>query len=126
MFYFYSFYLNILCFSDDFIIVKPENSEANRRIGARGTNCLLHISPWGVTLGLESTRTILAQWPLKSIRYFEAGGKGQFMIEAGRVAPMGDGTYVFHTQEGRDNYAYDLLDQRIVDALGKMQVRSLI
>jgi hypothetical protein len=64
--------------------------------------------------------------PLKSIRYFEAGGKGQFMIEAGRVAPMGDGTYVFHTQEGRDNYAYDLLDQRIVDALGKMQVRSLI
>jgi hypothetical protein len=48
------------------------------------------------------------------------------MIEAGRVAPMGDGTYVFHTQEGRDNYAYDLLDQRIVDALGKMQVRSLI
>ncbi|XP_076091354.1 uncharacterized protein LOC143063232 [Mytilus galloprovincialis] len=105
---------------DDFIIVKPENSDVNRRIGAKGTNCILHISPWGVTLALQATRTVLAQWPLKSIRYFE-GGKNQFMLEAGRVAPMGDGTYIFHTEDGKENYAYDLLDQRIVDALTKMQ-----
>lgn len=111
-----------LVISDDFIIVKPENSEANRRIGAKGTNCILHISPWGVTLALLSTRTVLAQWPLKSIRYFEAVGNGQFMLEAGRIAPMGDGTYIFHTEDGKDNFAYDLLDQRIVDALTKMQV----
>ncbi|CAG2192743.1 unnamed protein product [Mytilus edulis] len=105
---------------DDFIIVKPENSDVNRRIGAKGTNCILHISPWGVTLALQATRTVLAQWPLKSIRYFE-GVKNQFMLEAGRVAPMGDGTYIFHTEDGKENYAYDLLDQRIVDALTKMQ-----
>lgn len=107
---------------DDFIVVKPENSEANRRIGAKGTNCMLHISPWGVTLALLATKTVLAQWPLKSIRYFEAAGNGQFMLEAGRIAPMGDGTYIFHTEGGKDNFAYDLLDQRIVDALTKMQV----
>lgn len=106
---------------DDLIIVQPENSESQRRIGAKGTNCILHIAPWGVTLALESTRSILAQWPLKSVRYFEASSQGKFMLEAGRVAPMGDGMYVFQTQKGKDNYIYDLLDQHIVNALSKTQ-----
>ena len=105
------------------IIVQPENSESQRRIGAKGTNCILHIAPWGVTLALQSTRSVLAQWPLKSVRYFEASGHGKFMLEAGRVAPMGDGMYVFQTQKGKDNYIYDLLDQHIVNALSKTQVR---
>lgn len=109
-------------FTDDLIIVQPENSESQRRIGAKGTNCILHIAPWGVTLALESTRSILAQWPLKSVRYFEASSQGKFMLEAGRVAPMGDGMYVFQTQKGKDNYIYDLLDQHIVNALSKTQV----
>ncbi|XP_048775897.1 uncharacterized protein LOC125680383 isoform X2 [Ostrea edulis] len=106
---------------DDMIIVQPENSESQRRIGAKGTNCILHIAPWGITLALQSTRSVLAQWPLKSVRYFEASGQGKFMLEAGRVAPMGDGMYVFQTQKGKDNYIYDLLDQHIVNALSKTQ-----
>ncbi|KAK3087975.1 hypothetical protein FSP39_013001 [Pinctada imbricata] len=106
---------------DDMIMVQPENSEAQRRIGAKGANCILHASPWGVTLALQSSRSILAQWPMKSVRYFEASGKGQFMLEAGRVAPMGDGMYVFHTQKGKDNSIYDIMDQNIVNALGKTQ-----
>ncbi|XP_062579648.1 AF4/FMR2 family member 4-like [Saccostrea cucullata] len=106
---------------DDMVIVQPENSESQRRIGAKGTNCILHVAPWGITLALQSTRSVLAQWPLKSVRYFEAGGQGKFMLEAGRVAPMGDGMYVFQTQKGKDNYIYDLLDQHIVNALSKTQ-----
>ncbi|XP_033764121.1 uncharacterized protein LOC117345211 [Pecten maximus] len=105
---------------EDFVVVKAENSEAQRRIGAKGANCILHVSPWGATLALLSCRSVLAQWPLKSVRYFEASGQGSFLLEAGRVAPMGDGIYVFQTAPGDDSKLYDLLDQHIVDALGKI------
>ena len=40
-------------FSEDYFVVHPENSEAQRRIGAKGTNCVLHISPYGITLALQ-------------------------------------------------------------------------
>ena len=33
--------------------IQPENSEAHRRIGAKGTNSVLHVSPYGVTLALQ-------------------------------------------------------------------------
>ncbi|XP_021376163.1 uncharacterized protein LOC110464966 [Mizuhopecten yessoensis] len=105
---------------EDFVFVKAENSEAQRRIGTKGANCMLHVSPWGATLALLSSRSVLAQWPLKSMRYFEASGQGSFLLEAGRVAPMGDGIYVFQTAPGDDSKLYDLLDQHIVDALGKI------
>ncbi|XP_069122146.1 uncharacterized protein [Argopecten irradians] len=105
---------------EDFVVVKAENSESQRRIGAKGANCILHVSPWGATLALLTCRCVLAQWPLKSVRYFEASGQGSFLLEAGRVAPMGDGIYVFQTAPGDDSKLYDLLDQHIVDALGKI------
>lgn len=38
---------------EDYIPVQPENSEAQRRIGAKGTNSVLHVSPYGVTLALQ-------------------------------------------------------------------------
>lgn len=39
--------------ADDYFTVHPENSEAQRRIGAKGTNCVLHVSPYGITLALQ-------------------------------------------------------------------------
>jgi len=34
-------------------VVRPENSEDNRKIGSRGSLCLLHVSKWGLTLALQ-------------------------------------------------------------------------
>lgn len=107
--------------TDDYVLVQPENSETMRRIGAKGCPCILHISPWGVTLALQSSRRILAQWPLKSIRCYESSCQGQFSLEAGRIAPMGDGLYLFNTQLGKDDQLYDLLDHHVVNALQKIR-----
>ena len=40
-------------FPDNLIQVKTETSEAFTRIGAKGADCVLHISPWGLTLALQ-------------------------------------------------------------------------
>ncbi|KAH3778080.1 hypothetical protein DPMN_179533 [Dreissena polymorpha] len=106
---------------DDYFPVQPENSEAHRRIGAKGTHCLLHVSPYGITLALQSNRSVLAQWPLKSVRSYESSEKGQISLEAGRVAPMGDGMYIFNTEVGVDNIMYDLIDRYVLDALEQIQ-----
>ena len=47
-------------FTEDYISVQPENSEAQRRIGAKGTNSVIHVSPYGITLALQvsSKRTV--------------------------------------------------------------------
>ena len=66
---------------------------------------------------------MLAQWPLKSIRCYESSGGGQLSIEAGRVAPMGDGLYIFQTRPGDANGIYDLLDQYVMDTVGRAQVQ---
>ena len=65
---------------------------------------------------------MLAQWPLKSIRCYETSGTCQLSIEAGRVAPMGDGLYIFQTRPGDANGIYDLLDQYVMDNVGRAQV----
>ena len=43
-------------------------------------------------------------------------------LEAGRVAPMGDGLYIFNMVEGVDNILYDLIDRYVLDALEQVQV----
>lgn len=106
---------------EDYISVQPENSEAQRRIGAKGANSVIHVSPYGITLALQSNRAVLAQWPLKSIRCYESSGTCQLSIEAGRVAPMGDGLYIFQTRPGDANGIYDLLDQYVMDTVGRAQ-----
>lgn len=70
----------------------------------------------------QSNRSVLAQWPLKSIRSYESSERGQLSLEAGRVAPMGDGLYIFHTDQGVDNILYDLIDRYVMDALDQVQV----
>ncbi|KAL4219106.1 hypothetical protein ACF0H5_021689 [Mactra antiquata] len=110
---------------EDFFVVHPENSEAQRRIGAKGTDCVLHISPYGLTLALQSNRSVLAQWPLKSIRSYESSEGGQILLEAGRVAPMGDGMYVFNTERRGDHEIYDLIDRYVLDALDQIPVSGL-
>lgn len=81
-----------------------------QRIGARDQQCLLHISRWGLTLALERTRAVLAQWPLTTIRSYEALDANEFIFEAGRASPMGEGKYNFFTQNGDDNKIFDVID----------------
>ncbi|XP_059178611.1 uncharacterized protein LOC131957827 isoform X2 [Physella acuta] len=103
------------------INVTPEDTECLYKIGARDAKCVLHASPWGLTLALERTRAILAQWPLKSIRYYEIPEPGHFNIEAGRVAPMGEGLFQFKTRRGDEDIMYDLVDSYIVNTLDRVK-----
>lgn len=41
------------CFPEDLINVTPEDTEYLYKIGARDAKCVLHASPWGLTLALE-------------------------------------------------------------------------
>ena len=81
-----------------------------QRIGARDQQCLLHISRWGLSLALERTRAVLAQWPLTTIRSYEALDSNEFIFEAGRASPMGEGKYNFFTHNGEDNKIFDVVD----------------
>lgn len=90
--------------------VKGSGSRQMQRIGARDQQCLLHISRWGLTLALERTRAVLAQWPLTTIRSYEALDANEFIFEAGRASPMGEGKYNFFTQNGDDNKIFDVID----------------
>ncbi|XP_070532707.1 uncharacterized protein [Ptychodera flava] len=91
-------------------IVKALESAEHRRIGSIGNNCLLHISPWGITLALQNSRSLVGQWPLKCIRTFESSDNGRFTFEAGRSSPMGQGEYAFLTKPTDDNALFDLID----------------
>ena len=75
-----------------------------------------------VVVFFQSNRAVLAQWPMKSIRCYESSGNGQLSLEAGRVAPMGDGLYIFQLKPGDDNVIYDLIDQYVMDTVGRVQV----
>lgn len=81
-----------------------------QRVGARDQQCLLHISRWGLTLALERTRAVLAQWPLTTIRSYEALDTNEFLFEAGRASPMGEGKFNFFTHNGDDNKIFDVID----------------
>ncbi|CAL1544437.1 unnamed protein product, partial [Lymnaea stagnalis] len=69
----------------------------------------------------QKTRALLAQWPLKSIRYYEVSEPGHFNIEAGRVAPMGEGLFSFRTRRGEEDSMYDLVDSYIVNTLDRVK-----
>ena len=60
---------------------------------------------------LQRTKSLLAQWPLTCIRMFECSENGDFSIDAGRSAPMGEAQYIFKTAQGEDGQMYDLLDE---------------
>ncbi|KAK7094982.1 serine/threonine-protein kinase fray2-like [Littorina saxatilis] len=107
--------------TDNLTEVTTESSEAFIRIGGKGAKCALHVSPWGLTLALRQDRSVLAQWPLKSVRYYESSGQGQFTIHAGMVAPMGEGVYVFHTLPGLDNRLYDAVDHFVINTLDRVK-----
>ena len=72
----------------------------------------------------QESHAVLAQWPLKSVRYYESSGQGQFTIETGTVAPMGDGVYNFHTLPGLDNRLYDAVDHFVINTLDRVKVRA--
>ena len=47
------FNLLISLSSDECFMIRPDSSEDNRKIGARGNMCVLHVSPCGLILALE-------------------------------------------------------------------------
>jgi hypothetical protein len=102
--------------------VRPDNTVEMEHVGARGNMCLLHVSKWGITLVLEVSKAVLAQWPLNSIRVYESTGKGQFLFEAGSRSPTGEGKYVFNTRYREDDVIYDSLDRAVAESLGLLQV----
>ena len=93
-----------------------------QRIGAKNLNCLLHLSEWGMTLALERTHSVLSQWPLTTIRNYECTDNNEFMFEAGRKSPMGEGKYELITTNCEDNLIFDQLDH--YTSLRARRVRS--
>ena len=105
-----SFFCDLVLITGEVFRVKGSGSRQMQRIGARDQRCLLHLSKWGMTLALERTRAVLAQWPLTTIRSYEALDANEFIFEAGRASPMGEGKYNFFTQNGEDNKIFDVID----------------
>ena len=64
-----------------------------------------------MTLALERTHAVLSQWPLTTIRNYECTDDNEFVFEAGRKSPMGEGKYHFHTTNNEDNTIFDQLDR---------------
>ena len=73
-------------------------------------------------LFLQLSKCILAQWPLKCIKFYESTGMGQFGFETGKQSPSGEGKYFFNTRRGQDNHIYDLLDRYVMEADSFRQV----
>ena len=90
--------------------VKAANTKQLQRIGAKDQRCLLHFTRWGLTLALQESRSVLALWPLDTIRNYECTGTGQFLFEAGRRSPMGEGKYAFFTFDGEDEVMFNVID----------------
>ncbi|KAF6018154.1 hypothetical protein EB796_023544 [Bugula neritina] len=97
--------------------VKPDDSAEHRKIGSRGSNCLLHVCKSGLTLAFQTSFSIVAQWPLNSVRNFETVGDGCFRIEAGRRSPMGEGVYMFETKQNENDVIYHLMDKYITETI---------
>lgn len=62
---------------------------------------------------LQTSRSIVAQWPLNSIRNYQITDRGGFQIEAGRRSPMGEGVYEFITQTKEGAAMYSLVENYI-------------
>lgn len=65
---------------------------------------------------------MLSQWPLTTIRNYECTDNNEFVFEAGRKSPMGEGKYNFHTTNSEDNDIFDQLDR--FTSLRAKRVRS--
>ena len=101
-----------------YLVVGAANDDM-KRIGASQQTCILHLNKWGITLALQRCRSILAMWPLKTIRNYECGEHREFSIEAGRRAPMGEGHYLFYASAGQHGQIFQKLDGFVVQALHK-------
>lgn len=108
---------NIFLFTGKTFRIQCCGNKSMQRIGAKDQKCLLHISKWGVTLALERSRAVLAQWPLTTIRNYECMDRCEFSFEAGRRSPMGPGKYTFYTQPGEDNRIFDTIDKFATERL---------
>ena len=62
---------------------------------------------------LQLSKSVLAQWPLRCIRWYECTGRGRFTIETGNHSSTGAGRYVFKTRVGQDSAIYDRIDSLV-------------
>ncbi|ELU05729.1 hypothetical protein CAPTEDRAFT_223548 [Capitella teleta] len=109
-------------FEAECFVVRPETSEDHQRLGARGSMCFLHVSQWGLTMALQLSKCVLAQWPLNCIKSYETTGKGQFAFEAGNGSLCGKGSYIFNTRRGQENILFDTLDRHVNELAGLQQI----
>merc|ERR1712013_976079 len=107
--------------SNHMYIVNCAQSEEMRRLGAAQQKCILYFNRYGVTLALARSRSVMAFWPLKTIRNYEfSEANNEFVLEAGRRAPMGEGLYLFFTTgEGKCQEMFQTIDGFIVGLLHK-------
>ena len=96
--------------------VRPQLTEANKRIGASG-ECTMQMSKAGIKLALHPSGSLVAEWPLQCLRRY-ACDVGKFHFEAGRKAPLGEGLYVFQTPDG--DSMFEVLDYLIKAEAGQL------
>ena len=68
----------IIYVTGECFVVKPSDSETQRRIGARGSICFLHISRWGISLALQVKHLFFYMVFSREIHYCDP--IGQFSI----------------------------------------------
>ena len=73
-------------------------------------------------LFFQLSYSVLAQWPLSSIKNYRSSGTGQFVIDAGRGSPHGTGEYCFITRLAQDDNIFDKLDKYVMEAAGEVRV----
>ena len=66
----------------------------------------------------QLTKCVLAQWPLRCVRWYESTGRGRFALETGNHAATGHGNFLFGTRVGQDNAIYDRIDTLINEQAG--------
>ena len=84
------------------------------------STCLRHVflnnDMFILFFALQLSKCVLAQWPLKCIKFYESTGMGQFGFETGKQSPSGEGKYFFNTRRGQDNQIYDMIDSYVMEA----------
>ena len=73
-------------------------------------------------LWFQTSKCVVAQWPLSCIKSYESSGQNQFAFDTGPSAPMGVGVYMFRTRLGLDNLLYDVLDRYVMEATALTKV----
>ncbi|ESO06396.1 hypothetical protein HELRODRAFT_160566 [Helobdella robusta] len=100
-------------------VVRLDKSRDLQRLGCQSSVCLLHLSNWGITLALQVSKSIIAQWPVRCIKSFECTGQGRLVITVGHLSSTGAGRFTFRTRIKQDAIIYETLDT-LIDELARI------